>query len=65
MLCKDTWTRQIPDNKLAAYKKLIAEGQIKKHQVIYDRTAGSTTVEYYANMPHEWVREELRKRSEE
>jgi hypothetical protein len=63
--CVDYWPGRIPPNKLAAYKQLIAEGQIIKHQVIYDRTAGSTTVEYYANMPHEWVREELRKRSEE
>ena len=48
---------------MAAYKSLIEEGQIRKHHVIYNRRTGSTTVEYYAIMPHEWVREELRKMS--
>ena len=62
--CVDFWPEHIPDEKLAAYKALIDEGQIRKHHVIYNRRTGSTTVEYYANMPHEWVREELRKRSE-
>ena len=61
--CVDFWPVEIPANKLAAYKQLIAEGQILKHQVIYNRRTGSTTVEYYAIMPHEWVREELSKRS--
>ena len=62
--CVDYWPGQIPPEKLAAYKQLIAEGQIRKHHVIYQREAGSTTVEYYATVPHEWVREELKKRSE-
>ena len=65
MLCKDTWTRQIPDNKLAAYRALIDDGQIRKHTVIYDRTAGSTTIEYYAIAPQEWIHDELRRRSNE
>ena len=62
--CVDFWPEHIPDEKLAAYKEMIDEGQIRKHHVIYNRRTGSTTVEYYANMPHEWVLEELRKRSE-
>lgn len=61
--CVDFWPVQIPPEKLAAYRALIDEGQIRKHHVIYNRRTGSTTVEYYAIMPHEWVREELRKRS--
>ena len=40
-----------------------AEGQILKHHVIYNRTTGSTTIEYYSTIPHEWIREELSKRS--
>lgn len=60
--CVDFWPVQIPPEKLAAYKSLIEEGQIRKHHVIYNRRTGSTTVEYYAIMPHEWVREELMKR---
>lgn len=60
--CVDYWPEHIPPEKLAAYKQLIEEGQIRKHHVIYNRTAGSTTVEYYAIAPHEWILEELRRR---
>ena len=61
--CVDFWPERIPPGKLAAYKALIEEGQIRKHHVIYNRRTGSTTVEYYAIMPHEWVREELKRRT--
>lgn len=61
--CIDYWPIEIPESKLAAYKQLIAEGQILKHHVIYNRTTGSTTIEYYSTIPHEWIREELSKRS--
>jgi len=62
--CVDYWPEQIPPEKLEAYRQLIEEGQIRKHHVIYDRTTGSTTVEYYAIAPHEWILDELKKRSE-
>lgn len=61
--CVDYWPGEVPEAKLAAYQGMIDTGQIRKHHVIYNRRTGSTTVEYYAIMPHEWVREELRKRS--
>ena len=61
--CVDFWPEHIPDEKLAAYKQLISEGQIRKHHVIYNRRTGSTTVEYYSTVPHEWVREELKRRA--
>ena len=61
--CVDYWPEHIPDKKLVAYKQLIDEGQIQKHHVIYDRETGSTTVEYYAIAPHEWILDELRRRS--
>ena len=63
MKCVDYWPGQIPAEKLAAYRAMIDEGQIVKHHVIYSRGTGVTVVEYYAIMPHEWVLEELRKRS--
>lgn len=65
MLCKDTWTRKIPDNKLAAYKQLISDGFITNHHVVFDRSTGSTIVEYESSYSHEWIHEELKKRSEE
>ena len=61
--CVDYWPCHIPPEKLAAYKQLIEEGQIRKHHVIVNRGAGSTTVEYYATIPHEWILEELAKRA--
>lgn len=60
--CVDFWPAEIPANKLAAYKALIDEGQILKHHVLYNQRTGSTTVEYYATIPHEWILEELAKR---
>ena len=61
--CVDYWPCHIPPEKLAAYKQLIEEGQIRKHHVIYERGTGRTVVEYYAIAPHEWILEELRRRS--
>ena len=60
--CIDFWPGHIPPEKLAVYKQLIAEGQIRKHHVIVNQRDGSTTIEYYAIMPHEWVLDELAKR---
>ena len=61
--CVDYWPNHIPPAKLEAYRQLIDEGQILKHHVIYNQETGSTTVEYYAIMPHEWVREEMKRRT--
>ena len=62
--CTDIWKDHIPPDKLAAYKQLIDEGQILKHHVLYSRRTGVTVVEYSSTVPHEWIREELRKRCE-
>lgn len=61
--CIDYWPEKIPPEKLDAYRQMIQEGQIRKHHVIYNREAGSTTIEYYAIAPHKWILEEMRKRS--
>lgn len=61
--CVDFWPENIPPEKLAIYKQMIEEGQILKHHAIYNRRSGSTSVEYYAIAPHEWILEEMRKRS--
>ena len=61
--CVDFWPSGIPPEKLAAYKQMIDEGQIIKHHVLVNKRTHATTVEYFANMPHEWVREELAKRT--
>ena len=63
--CVDFWPERIPPGKLAAYKALIEEGQIRKHTVIHERKSGSTTIEYYAIAPQEWIHDELRRRSNE
>ena len=41
----------------------ILYSEIRKHHVIYNREAGSTTIEYYAIAPHEWILDQMRKRS--
>ena len=61
--CVDYWSERIPPEKLKAYKQLIADGQIRKHHVIVNQMTGSTTVEYYATVPHEWILETLKKLS--
>ena len=60
---KDTWSTHIPENKLAAYNALIREGLIKDPEVTYNTTTKTTIVEYSAEHPQEWIREELRKRA--
>ena len=60
--CVDYWPEQIPPDKLAVYKQFIEEGQILKHHVIYGKKDRSTTVEYYAIAPHEWMLEEMARR---
>ena len=60
--CVDFWPVHIPEEKLAAYKSMIDEGQIRKHHVIYNRQTGATIVEYYAIAPHDWILEELRRK---
>lgn len=64
MLCKDTWTRKISDNKLAAYKQLISEGLITDHHVVFVRSAEMTIVEYESTYSHEWILDEMKRRAE-
>ena len=63
--CVDYWPGQIQDEKLEAYRQLIAEGQIRKHHAVCSRRTGATVVEYTAIAPHEWILEELKRRCNE
>ena len=60
--CVDYWPGQIPPKKLQIYKEMIKEGQIKKHQVLYNQRTDSTTVEYSSIAPHEWILQQMRQR---
>ena len=60
--CIDFWPEGIPDRKLQIYKDMIAEGQIRKHNVIVNKRTHATTVEYYAIAPHEWILQEMARR---
>ena len=62
--CVDYWPCYIPPDKLEAYRQLIDEGQIMRHTVIYGQNTGGAAIEYYAIAPHEWILDELKKRSE-
>ena len=57
--CIDFWPDGIPERKQQIYKDMIAEGQIRNHHVIVNQRTGSTTVEYYSTIPHEWIRQEM------
>lgn len=61
MLYSDTWTRHIPDNKLAAYKSLIDSGMIRIRRVVYARKQKVTVVQYDSDETHEKIKGELRR----
>ena len=63
MKCRDDWIVHIPHNKLMAYADMIDKGLIRNVHVVYVRSTGRTLVEYDADHPHEWVIEELKKRT--
>ena len=63
MLCKDTWKKKIPDNKLNAYKQLIDSVLITISKVAYERGSGITIVEYNSTVTHTEIKDELRRRS--
>ena len=60
--CTDFWPGKIPPEKLAVYKEMVDEKQITKPHIVYNRISGATCVEYYSIAPHEWIREEMRRR---
>ena len=63
--CVDYWKTHIDPASLGAYHQLIEEGQIRIHRVTYSQETQGTVVEYYTAIPHEWILDELKKRSEE
>ena len=63
--CVDYWPGKIPPEKLATYNQLIREDQILKPHVLVNTRSGATTVEYLAIAPHEWILEELKRRSKQ
>ena len=60
--CVDYWPIQIPSECLDAYAEMIREGQITDQKVIYNHTTETVVIEYMSNQPHEWIRQELKKR---
>ena len=61
--CVDYWPPEtLTSDKLYAYAQIIAEKQITRPRVLYCKSTRSTTVEYLAAVPHEWILEELSKR---
>jgi len=57
--CVDYFPSRIPATHLAAYKEMIDKGQILKQHASYNTATGSTIVEYFSTIPHEWILEEL------
>ncbi len=54
--CTDLWPPStLTDVKLAAYKILIARGDVKIKRVTYHKASGYTTVEYWSSLPHAWI----------
>lgn len=63
--CSDYWPHGIPKDKLRAYKAMIDAGQITKPTVTVNRSAGSVSVDYFATVPQEWIRQEMARISNE
>ena len=57
--CVDFWPGKIPPEKINVYKEMVREEQIRKPTVVVNESTGSTTVEYYAIVPHEWILEQM------
>ena len=49
----------IPEAKLAAYCRMLEEGQLSHPHCQYNRRLHTCLITYRANQPHEWVRETL------
>lgn len=62
MNCKDTWSKPIPTEKLAAYKAILEEGIVNGLRITYSRSEGSTVVEYETDLTHEQVKQALKER---
>ena len=62
--CVDYWPGHIPPDRLEIYRQMVEEGQIRKHHVTYGRKSGCTVVEYFAIAPHEWILDEMKRRTE-
>jgi hypothetical protein len=63
--CADYWPHGIPEDRLAAYKAMLAANQITRPRVTVSASAGSVLVEYMSAVPHEWIRQEMRRMVEE
>ena len=59
MKCVDYWPDGIPARKMEIYQEFIRAGQITNPHVIVNEKTRATTVEYYATIPHEWIRQEM------
>lgn len=58
--CVDYWPVKINPFQLTAYKIMIEHHQILKHHVTFNKNTGSTTVEYWSTIPHEWILQEMK-----
>ena len=58
--CADYWPVMIPGAMLAAYRRMLEEGQLSHPHCQYNRQLHSCLISYRASQPHEWVRETLR-----
>lgn len=62
--CCDVWPPgTLGTHKMQAYKALQADGAINRLHVTYSKDSGITVLEYYSGIPHDWTRDELRKRA--
>ena len=57
--CADYWPDILPDVKLAAYRRMLEEGQLSHLHCQYNRRLHSCLITYRANQPHEWILEIL------
>lgn len=62
ILCADIWPKDKLDKQhMDAYKRVEDDGIIQIRKIVYDKSHGLVSMEYMSQIPHQWVKDHLRK----
>jgi len=61
IVCCDLWPPgALTEDKRNAYRAAAGNGEIRVRRVVYHKTSGYITVEYWSALPHAWTLDRLR-----